>query len=103
MRSLYTLLASYVRCHFISNIHFIYVAIAIHNVLSIINRYVHTPKYQYVTISGVHNGDYHNTHVRFADPASSSNFVFKRPNFGFRQRTDGRTDRRNEHILGLPS
>ena len=30
-------------------------------------------------------------HVRFADPASSSNFVFKRPNFGFR-RTDGRTD-----------
>ena len=40
----------------------------------------------------------------FADPASSSNFVFKRPNFGFRQ-TDGqtgeRTDRRNKHILGL--
>ena len=30
--------------------------------------------------------------VRFVDPsASSSNFVFKRPNFGFRQ-TDGQTD-----------
>ena len=43
---------------------------------------------------------------RFADPASSSSFVFKRPNFGFRQtdrRTDGRTDRRNKHILGLPT
>ena len=34
--------------------------------------------------------------VRFADPsASSSNFVFKRPNFGFRL-SDGRTDRRNK-------
>ena len=64
MRSLYTLLASHVRFHFISNIHFIYVAIAIHNVLSIINRYVNTPKYQYVTISGVHNGDYHKTPQR---------------------------------------
>ena len=61
MRSLYTFLASYVCYHFISNIHFIYVAIAIQNILSIINRYAHTPKYQYVTISGVHNGDYHNT------------------------------------------
>ena len=38
-------------------------------------------------------------HVRFADPASSSNFVFKRPNL-----VSGRqTDRRNKHILGLPS
>ena len=34
--------------------------------------------------------------------ASSSNFVFKRPNFGCRP-TDRRTDRRNKHILGLPS
>ena len=50
MRSLYTFPASYVRFHFISNIHFIYFAIAIHNILSIINRYVHTPKYQYVTV-----------------------------------------------------
>ena len=36
----------------------------------------------------------------------SSNFVFKRPNFGFRQtdrQTDGRTDRRNKNILDLPS
>ena len=35
--------------------------------------------------------------VRFADPpsASTSNFVFKRPNFGFIQ-TDRQTDRRTD-------
>ena len=49
-------------------------------------------------------GRYRPAQVRFrlADPshalsASSSNFVFKRPNFGFRE-TDRRTDRRNKHI-----
>ena len=47
-------------------------------------------------------GRYRPAQVRFrlADPshalsASSSNFVFKRPNFGFRQ-TDGQTDRRTD-------
>ena len=43
---------------------------------------------------------------QFSRKSSSSKFVFKRPNFGFRQtdgQTDGRTDRRNKHILGLPS
>ena len=35
--------------------------------------------------------------VRFADPPSASS-----SNFGFRQ-TDRRTDRRNKHILGLPT
>ena len=64
MRSLYTLLASYVRFHFISSIHFIHVATAIHNILSIIKRYVRSSKYQYVTISGVYPGDYHNTPQR---------------------------------------
>ena len=32
---------------------------------------------------------------RFADPASSSNFVFKRPNFGLRQ-TDRQTDEQTQ-------
>ena len=37
--------------------------------------------------------------VRFADPsASSSNFVFKRPNFGFRQ-TDGQTSQKRVFVF----
>ena len=64
-------------------------------------------KFQFEIIEDVERGaelSFSGLRVRFADPpsASTSNFVFKRPNFGFRQ-TDGRTDRRNKHILGLPS